>query len=74
MKHVTLSIPEDLMEKARQYAKENGTLLNKLILVQLKKLINDSENGDFHTTLKYFQSKISITTGIKIERESLYER
>ena len=72
MKNVTLSMPENLLEKARQYAKENGTTLNELIRTQLKKVVGDSESADFTSKLKSFQDKISVDTRIKTDRDSHY--
>ena len=46
VKNVTLSMPEDLIQRGRSYAKKHGTTLNEMIRDLLrKKVLNDSEDS-----------------------------
>ena len=73
MKNVTLSLPDKLLDKSRDYAQSQGTTLNEMIRTLLKKTIN-SEKDDFLERLKEFQKEIEIDTTVKFNREELYER
>lgn len=45
MKNVTLSMPEELLERARKYALEKGTTLNQMIRDLLAEEINEDRTA-----------------------------
>ncbi len=73
MKNVTLSIPENLLLKSREYAQMHGTNLNSLIRTLLKNTVKkDVEEG-----LKVLFEQMDTQKVNKNEawsREELYER
>jgi len=73
MKNVTLSMPEDLIEKARAYAKANGTSMNEMIRELLRLRVEKKEESLRERLAKY-QDTLGIDTKIKINREDLYDR
>ncbi len=73
MKNVTLSMPEDLIEKSRRYAQANGTSMNELIRELLRRTVEKSDDS-FIEGLKKAQENIKIDTRIKISRNELYDR
>ena len=44
MKNVTLALPDDLLQKSREYAEKQGTSLNEFIRLLLKQAINQPEH------------------------------
>ncbi|MEZ4773272.1 MAG: DUF6364 family protein [Bacteroidia bacterium] len=74
MKNITLSIPEDLLEKSREYALRHGTSLNEFIRNLLRKhVIGESDDP--------VQKLISHTSNIRIQtkdnkwnRSEIYDR
>lgn len=72
MKNVTLSIPEDLLERSRNYAREHQTTLNEMVRNLLKKTVN-TDKKSFIERLEEFD-KISVDTTIKSNREDIYDR
>jgi metal-responsive CopG/Arc/MetJ family transcriptional regulator len=74
MKNVTLSMPEDLLAKSREYAEKHGTTLNDMIRDYLKKTVR-SDESDFEKKLLTLQQQVRIKTkGIRFNRDELYER
>ena len=72
MKNITLSIPDDLLQRSREYAKRNGTTVNSMVRTLLKNTI-DSKSG-----LSEIENSIA-TLGVKTKaysfnRDELYER
>lgn len=72
MKNVTLAIPDDLLKKARDYAKKNGTSLNEMIRDLLKKNVNREE--DFSKKIEELRKELQIDSRIKSTREEMHER
>ncbi|MEP5613199.1 MAG: DUF6364 family protein [Cyclobacteriaceae bacterium] len=72
MKNVTLSIPEDLLKKSRNYAKEHQTTLNEMVRNLLRKTVS-TDKRSFIERLEEFD-KLSIDTTVKFNREELHDR
>jgi len=73
MKNVTLSIPDDLLERSRNYAREHQTTLNEMVRSLLKKTISQNRKG-FKEKLEALEEDMYVDTTAKISREELYER
>lgn len=73
MKNVTLAIPDDLLVKAREYAKNHGTTLNEMIRDLLQKRVSPEEQN-FIEKLEEFRKELKIDTKVKYSRNELYER
>ena len=73
MKNLTLSIPEELLEKAREYASQHGTSLNEMIRNLLKKTVNQDE-FTISDRLKALENDLAIDTRKRPKRDELYER
>ena len=73
MKNITLSIPDDLLAKSREYASKHGTSLNQFIRDLLNSIvIADSQKGT--KSLFEHMDNASVKSNIKWTREELYER
>jgi len=72
MKNVTLAIPDDLLAKAREYAKKNGTTLNEMIRDLIKR--NISREDDFEKGLEELRNTLKVDSKSKMNREDIYER
>jgi len=46
MANITLSAPQQLLDKARQVARRQGTSLNELVRRHLRALVGDGEEAD----------------------------
>jgi len=74
MKNVTLSVPDETLRKAREYAKNHGTTLNELIRSLLSRTINEKK-GDFLDQIEASLDKHGVDTkSMNYKREDLYER
>ncbi|MEQ8553629.1 MAG: DUF6364 family protein [Cyclobacteriaceae bacterium] len=74
MKNVTLSVPDEILRKAREYAKNHGTTLNELIRTLLSKTINEKKS-DFLDQIENSLDKYGVDTkALNYKREDLYER
>jgi len=73
MKNVTLSMPEELVEKARAFAQKNGTSMNEMIRELLRSRIEKKE-GSLTDRLEKYDKTLGIDTRIKFNREDLYDR
>lgn len=73
MKNLTLSMPEDLLEKARAYASKNGTSLNEMIRELLRESV-EKKNESLEKRLQKFDNRLTIDTTMKWTRDELYER
>jgi metal-responsive CopG/Arc/MetJ family transcriptional regulator len=74
MKNVTLSMPDELLSKSREYAEKHGTTLNEMIRDYLKKTVK-SDQSDFIKRLELLQQQVQIKTkGERFDRDELYER
>lgn len=73
MKNVTLSLPDDLLSKSREYALDHNTSLNQMIRDYLhSKVMKDNKKG-VQSLLEYMD-KVSVETNIKWTRDDLYKR
>ncbi len=73
MKNVTLSIPDDLLAKSREYAAEHNTSLNQMIRDYLSsKVMKDRKRG-LESLLKHMDS-VKVKTNVKWTRDDLYKR
>ncbi len=73
MKNVTLSIPDDLLAKSRDYAMEHNTSLNQMIRDYLSsKVLKDQKKGT-ESLFKHMDS-VEVKTNIKWTRDDLYKR
>lgn len=57
MKNVTLSIPDDLLQKSREYAQKHGSSLNEFVRVLLKQAINQPENDPVQKLIVHSRTK-----------------
>ena len=73
MKNITLSLPDDLLEKSRAYAQKRGTTLNALVRLLLREKV-ERENQFMLAAL--FEEMDSLTLGPAKSwtREELYTR
>lgn len=72
MKNITLSIPEDLLAKSRQYAKEHNISLNQMIRNILANFVKEQETSK---KLVEKSKEYSVNEpGIKWNRDEIYER
>jgi len=72
MKNVTLSFPDDLLAKSRQYAKEHNISLNQMIRDILAKYVKEQE-----TSKKLIEKSQAFSVnepGIKWNRDEIYDR
>lgn len=73
MKNITLSVPEDLLRKAREYASRNGTSVNQMVRDLLRHKIEPNQSP-FLERLNEFRKEIQVDTYQLDDRDSLYER
>ena len=72
MKNVTLSIPNDLLEKSRKYAARHGTSLNELIRNLLRRNVTDLDKSPVENILKSMEEyKFSDESGNGIAMNSM---
>jgi len=74
MSNITLSIPDDMLKEARDYARKNKTSLNAIIRKFLEKTFKKPKKNamdEFFAVAK--RHKVS-SKGWKWNREELYER
>jgi len=74
MKNITLSIPDDILRRSREYAKKHGTTLNQMVRNLLKKTVAEQEE-DLGPKLDKMMDKMGVDTSqLKFKRDDLYER
>ena len=74
MSNVTLSIPDDLLNEARDYAKKNNTSLNALIRQFLEKRFKKHKKDSLDCFFAIADRGNASSKGKKWTREELYER
>ena len=74
--NITLSIPNDIVENAREYAKRHGTSLNQMIRDHLKNFSQDSDRQRrADDALAFFQSIVpTLPKNSKITRDEMEQR
>lgn len=76
MKNITLSVNEEVLSKARKYAKSHNTSLNQVVRDYLQEIVNKSERESFIDELLEFTKQHAGCSepGWKFNREELYLR
>ena len=73
MKNVTLSLPDDLLSKSREYASEHNTSLNQMIRdYLLSKVMKDRKKS--LDSLFELMDTVEVKTNTAWTRDELYER
>ncbi len=73
MKNITLSLPEDLIAKSREYARKRGMSLNELIRKYLKANVSVDSKSTAEKLLEK-RRDFKFDTKITWKREDLYDR
>lgn len=74
MKNVTLSVPDDLLEKAREYARKHGTTLNQMIRDLLRETVMENRTAMVEEMQELYK-KASYKGKIEpFNRNEIYER
>ncbi|MDH5399724.1 MAG: DUF6364 family protein [Cyclobacteriaceae bacterium] len=74
MKKITLSIPEDVLRRSREYAKKQGITLNQMVRNFLRQTIAD-QNENMEDRLDKIMDEMGVDTkNLDYNREDLYER
>ncbi len=72
--NITLSADEKLIEKARKYAKDHNSSLNKMVRAFLKSVVSESENkSDIDFFLNTIDRLEGDSKGKPWKREGLYD-
>ncbi len=74
MKNITLSMPDDLLRKGREYAEKHGTSLNQLIRDLLSNYIQGQQKTAIENLLKMSDQVSVKTKSIKWNRDEIYDR
>ncbi|MBQ9366350.1 MAG: hypothetical protein IJT83_01115 [Victivallales bacterium] len=74
--NITLSIPDDVVVNAREYAKKHGTSLNQMVREHLKRFSQESVRQDnTEKALAFFKSIVpTIPKGTTITRDEMEQR
>ena len=74
MKNVTLSIPENLLEMSRDYAKRHGTSLNEFIRELLRRNVLNEMDGPIDRLLENSEKFAVTTKSWNWDRNEIYDR
>jgi plasmid stability protein len=74
MKNVTLSIPEELLRKSREYAQKHGTSLNEFIRTLLRQAVTPPGNDPVQKLIDNSDRLKVSTKDWKWNRDELYDR
>ena len=76
MKNITLSIPDELLQKSREYAKRHGTSLNELVRKLLRQVVLPPEKNPTQKLIEHIQNgRVSVDTkGNQWIRAEIYDR
>lgn len=75
MKNVTLAVPEDLLNKSREYARKHGTSLNQMIRDYLSTTVESNKKDFSIENIEKNLDELGVdTTQWKFNRDELYER
>ena len=74
--NITISIPDEVVANAREYAKSHGTSLNQMIRDHLDRFSSDAiRRGRSKNAIAFFQSIVPILPkGAQITRDEMGER
>ena len=71
MANVTLSIPDDLLNRGRSYAQARGTSLNALVRELLDETVSNPESA-VDSMIERLRQSAGDSKGVKINREELH--
>lgn len=71
MANVTLSIPDDLLKRGRNYAESRGTSLNALVRQLLDETVSSPESV-VDSMIERLRQSVGDSQGVKINREELH--
>ncbi|MBX2928423.1 MAG: ribbon-helix-helix protein, CopG family [Saprospiraceae bacterium] len=74
MKNITLSIPEDLLDRSREYAEKHGTSLNEFIRALLRQTVTPPEGTPVQKLIRHTRRIKVSTKNWKWSRTELYDR
>ena len=74
MKNITLSIPDDLLKKSREYAAKHGMSLNKFIRDFLKQVVQNEDQSTIKKLLDKSDAYSIKTKPYKWNRDEIYDR
>lgn len=74
MKNLTLSIPDDLLRRSREYAAQQGTTLNEFIRNLLRQAVSPPEQDPIQKLLSHTRDIKIQTKDWKWNRNELYDR
>lgn len=74
MKNVTLSIPDDLLKKSREYAEKHGASLNEFIRILLKQAVSPAGDDPVQKLIGNSQRFAVNTKDWTWNRADLYDR
>ncbi|MEZ4992453.1 MAG: DUF6364 family protein [Saprospiraceae bacterium] len=74
MKNLTLSIPDELLEKSRAYAEQHGTSLNEFVRTLLRRYVMNETEQPIDNLLKKAEEFAVSTKSWKWDRDELYDR
>jgi hypothetical protein len=74
MKNITLSIPDDLLAKSREYAKAHGTTLNQMVRDLLKRNVASQSGSVAQSIITHAQKTGVAMNGYKWTRDDAYEK
>lgn len=74
MKNVTISIPEDLLRKSREYAQQHGASLNEFIRTLLRQAVTPPGNDPVQKLIDNSERLSVSTKDQKWNRDELYDR
>jgi len=72
MENITLSIPDDLLQRSRDYAKRQGKSLNDMVRELLKKTISENQQ-DYLEIIEKSREDLGIDTRNRFDRNELYK-
>lgn len=73
MSNVTLSIPDDVLKQAREYARRNKTSINAIIRDFLSKTFTKKKKSNFQEFFAIADKYKTSSGGKKITRDEIYE-
>lgn len=74
MKNVTLSIPDELLARSREYAKKHGTTLNQMIRDLLKRNVSSEESSIADAIISHTEKTAISMKGHTWNRDDAYEK
>lgn len=74
MKNITLSVPEDIIRKSREYAKKHGTTLNEMVRQFLTVTVSREEKTYLNDIDQHLNTYGVKTRSLQYKRDDLHER